>query len=960
MTPERWQQITDLFEAALERERGERAAFLAQTCGQDKELCFQVESLIREHEQAGSFMASPVLGGTEASAERAASGAASMAGETLLHYRILEKIDEGGMGKVYLAEDTTLGRRAAIKVLHDLFIRDPERLGRFRREAQALASLNHPHIVTIYEINRAEGLDFIAMEYVEGRTLEELIPRKGMGLKKALPIAIQVADALAVAHGAGIVHRDLKPGNVMVAESGQVKVLDFGLAKLTDKTIGPEQDEKTTLPGRNRSLTEEGLILGTVAYMSPEQAEGKKLDERTDIFSFGSVLYEMVTGRKAFDGDTNISTLGAILKQEPKPVSELSPDMPHDLEKVINRCLRKDPGRRFQDMEDLKVALEELKEESDSGKLAMTATTGPSTRRTWYWAGAMLTVVALAVAGWFLRETDRKPTPSPQVIPLTSYPGWEKSPSFSLDGNQVAFSWSGEKQDNTDIYIKLVGAPTPLRLTTDPASDDSPAFSPDGRSIGFIRRSGDHATFIIIPAIGGPERVVAEVPVPSLREFTPIFSWFPDSKWVVIDGLALLSTETGEMRTLTMPPTKESLDFSPAVSPDGHTIAFSHSTGLWLSEIYLLDLTDDLNPRGKPRRLTSLKGDSWGSAWTPGGREIIFSLDNGGRGTLWKVPASGASEPVKLPYGDGAAHWPAISRSGARLAYESWVRNSHIWRLPLSGAGVASGSAAPFLASTRWDSNAQYSPDGKRIAFESDRGGVWGIWMSDSEGSNTAELFVRTGTQSGTPSWSPDGEKIAFDSDMEGTRNIYVIRVSGGKPLRLTNDSAIDRAPSWSRDGRWIYFASNRSGRSEIWKVPSGGGEAIEVTRNGGMPAFEMPAFESPDGKSIYYIKGEGSLWKGSLWKMPVSGGEETQLIPSVAQRGFSLVNEGVYFIARPGAGGKGSIQFLSFATGRVSMVTRLSALPMHGLSVSPDSRNLLFSQFDEMGCTLMLVENFR
>ena len=288
-----------------------------------------------------------------------------MIGKTVSQYQILDKLGEGGMGVVYKARDTHLDRTVAIKVLPPEKVSDPERKRRFVQEAKSASALNHPNIVTIYDIDQSGGVDFIAMECVAGKTLDELIPRKGMRLKEVLKNAVQIADALATAHAAGIVHRDLKPANVMVTYKGLVKVLDFGLAKLTEPVGSDETRTTETLEPH----TEEGTIVGTVAYMSPEQAEGKKVDARSDIFSLGSVLYEMVTGQKAFQGTSKMSTLAAILHQEPKPASAIGQTIPADLEKLISRCLRKDPERRWQAMADLKVALQELKEDSDSGRL---------------------------------------------------------------------------------------------------------------------------------------------------------------------------------------------------------------------------------------------------------------------------------------------------------------------------------------------------------------------------------------------------------------------------------------------------------------------------------------------------------------------------------------------------------------------------------------------------------------
>jgi Tol biopolymer transport system component/DNA-binding winged helix-turn-helix (wHTH) protein len=561
----------------------------------------------------------------------------------------------------------------------------------------------------------------------------------------------------------------------------------------------------------------------------------------------------------------------------------------------------------------------------------------------------VLMAAALGGGGWYwFRRSRSMPEAVESIVPLTSYVGAEVSPSFSPDGNQVVFSWNGERQNNFDIYLKQIGSPTPLRLTTDPADDVRPAFSPDGRSIGFIRVSKEHSNFIVIPAIGGPERLVAEIPAPC--EFSShSLAWFPDGKWVVTDGLTLLSAETGDTRTLTSSPIP---DCSPSVSPDGRTVAFSRGSALD-SQIYLLELSEDLKPKGAPRRLTSLKAGNADPIWTPDGRKIIFSSNTlGTDSSLRLVSAYGGGEPQKLPFSGGEVTGPAISRSGNRLVYERDAYDSNIWRLPLSAPAVAASPPAQFIASTRGDADPQYSPDGKRIAFESDRGGAYGIWVCDADGSNTVELFSRPGVAAGTPRWSPDGQRIAFDGNLERKFDIYAIRATGGKPVRLTNDRADDYAPSWSRDGKWVYFISLRTGRYEVWKVPAGGGDAVQVTTNrGGI------AFESPDGKFVYYLKGEPS---GSLWKMPTSGGEESQVLTSVNWRAFFPVNDGVYFIPEPGADRKYSIQFLSIATGKVKTVAPISRPAQEGLSVSPDGRFLLFSQNDEVGSDLMLVENFR
>jgi serine/threonine protein kinase len=312
MTPNRWQEIDKLLEQALEREPGQRTAFLDKACAGDGELRREVESLLVAHEQAGSLLSAPVLQGAS---QKGAESLQGLVGQSLSHYQILSRLGEGGMGVVYKARDQHLDRFVAIKVLPPELMADPDRKRRFAQEARAASALNHPNIITIHDIASDNGTDFIVMEYVQGKTLGQVIPRRGLKLNDVLKYAIQISDALAKAHTAGIIHRDLKPGNIMVGEGGLVKVLDFGLAKLTERPqIGEEESTRSIPP-----WTDEGTILGTAAYMSPEQAAGKPVDARSDIFSFGSVLYEMVTGKRAFQGDSQMSILAAVLNGTRNP-----------------------------------------------------------------------------------------------------------------------------------------------------------------------------------------------------------------------------------------------------------------------------------------------------------------------------------------------------------------------------------------------------------------------------------------------------------------------------------------------------------------------------------------------------------------------------------------------------------------------------------------------------------------
>ncbi len=878
-----------------------------------------------------------------------------MVARTISHYQILEKLGEGGMGVAYKARDTHLDRFVAIKVLAAEKVADPERKRRFVQEAKAASALNHPNIITIHDIDQAEGIDFISMEFLAGKTLDRLIPRHGMRLNDALKCAVQIADALARAHSAGIIHRDLKPGNIMVDEHGLVKVLDFGLAKLTEVVVGqalppPEDDATRTM----RPVTEEGKIVGTVAYMSPEQAEGKPVDARSDIFSFGSVLYEMVTGQRAFQGDTKMSTLAAIIHREPEP---LSPTIPHDLEKVITRCLRKDSSRRFQHMDDVKIALQELKEESDSGTLSGAPQPVRTRLRTIVWAGALVVVAALAVGAWFL--TRQHPRSQPVVAPLTTYPGEERCPSFSPDGSQVAFSWDGPKQDNWDIYVKLIGAEKPLRLTTDPAAETGPAWSPDGRSVAFVRVlfRGQSGVFLI-PAIGGPERKLVEFR--SRRESN--LAWSPDGNWLAFtdrdsvnpagesSSLYALSIETGERRRLTSPP-PHAWDGAAAFSPDGRNLVFCRVGPHAFGELHLLELSGDLRPTGEPKQITLQRRIAHNPAWTLDGREIVYVSFSETSSELWRVPASGSAAPQRVELSGDRAESLAISRQGNRLVWQRRLVDLNIWRLGPQGPGGRSGNAVNLISSTWDDDSVQYSPDGNRITFISGRSGHREVWVCGSDGSNPVQL-TSLRTHSGAPRWSPDGKRIVFDSTAEGDFDVYVIDAGGGRLIRLTNHPADDAVASFSTDGRWIYFTSSRTGRFELWKMPAEGGEAVQVTRNGGHIGLE-----SPDGKHLYYTK---SRFEDSLWRLPVGGGEEEKILEPVIGASLAVTARGIYFARPRQPQGGNPIEFRDFSTGKTTTIATTPAPIFWCLSVSPDERYLLYTQGDQIGSDLMLVENFR
>jgi eukaryotic-like serine/threonine-protein kinase len=977
-----WDSLLDLFEGALARPTHERAAFLARHTKSDPALRREIESLLAAHESAGEFMSGPALGPPAESPHmppgprRATSSPTRLtAGSSLGAFTILEPIGEGGMGVVYKARDTHLDRLVAIKILTAEAVADPGRKRRFTLEAKAASALNHPGIITIYDIAEDGGIAFIAMEYVQGKTLGELIGRKGLRLKDTLSYASQAASALANAHAAGIVHRDVKPSNIMVTGDGLVKILDFGVAKLTMADAEDNEDRDTpthTMAAKEHLHTEAGKIVGTVAYMSPEQAEGRKLDARSDIFAFGSVLYEMLTGEKPFAGDSVASTLSQILHQDPRPLNALVPTAPADLVKIVARCLRKDPTRRYQHIADVKVALDDVQEEG----LFRPQSSAPSRSLRWLTAALMLSLVLIgAYVGW--RRVHQEAPPL-RLLPLTALPGAETFPTLSPDGNYVAFTWSGE-HNNDDIYVQLINSNSPpRRLTENPASEFSPAWSPDGQWIAFLRgRTPGKCELRLIAPLGGPERPVGAIQVRNSYVAPPYLSWFPDSRAIAVvdsvgpdkpEALFVISLATGEKHQLTEPPPHQRGDTNPAVSPDGRSIVFARAASL-----HLLSLRPDGGALGNPHQLTDPVMQAEDPAWASNGKDIVFAAQR----TLWRVDMAGRHQPEPLPFIAQDASMPVLSRAQStqprRLVY---VRNSsdpNIWRIDTPGPGIATSpptSPVRAIASTLNDINPQVSPDGQRVAFQSNRSGSMEIWVADLNGANAVPLTsigaAPVGT--GTPRWSPDGQTIAFDSNHENQFDVYTVPASGGKIQRITSHEAADSVPSFSRDGKWLYFNSNRTGSFEIWKAPIAGGNARQVTPNGGYVAFE-----SWNGADLYYT--QTATGSSSLWRIPTTGGQPVELLKDVTERAFSVVRDGIYYIEQqpretaantaaplsqsPTQAGA-RLRFFSFASQRATTITDLDGTISLGLSVTPDGRTILFSVIESSANDLMLVENFR
>jgi Tol biopolymer transport system component/predicted Ser/Thr protein kinase len=881
---------------------------------------------------------------------------ALQAGTRLGPYEVLALIGAGGMGEVYRGRDTRLGREVAIKVLPAERVADEDRRRRFVHEAQAASALNHPHIITIYEIESANDSDFIVMEYVRGKSLDAFIPRQGMRLGDVLRIAIPVADALASAHTRGIIHRDLKPANVMLGSDGAVKVLDFGLAKLTSREAEPEEQTITHIGDTGLSVP--GTIAGTAAYMSPEQATGGTVDARSDIFSFGAMLYEMVTGVRAFAGTSTADTLAAVLRAQPKPLADVVADLPSDLHKIILRCLRKDPERRFQHMVDVKLALQEVKEDSESGTAAVMV---PSKRRSRL-IGALAASVVL-VAGftawrfWPHPETEAPPL---RVVPLTALAGNESQPTFSPDGDQVAFSWDGGVYGTRDIYVKLVGSSEVRQLTMDPARDVMPRWSPDGRRIAFVRfpPGADDGRIHVMSALGGPPSKLSD-----LSTIDQV-AWSPDGRVVaavrveragdnISSALYVIPTDGGDPRVVTRPK-RPATDWTPVFSPDGRGLAYASCTGEESTcDVYVLGLDAAYRPTGPPRQLTRHPGDIRGLAWSRDGHSVIYGRNpHSGLGHLWRVAVAGDRPAERLEVAGLGAMEPATVRSRDRLAFTRSFFDIDIYRLQ------PGRSPEPVVAGSFADFQPQFSPDGRRIVFGTARAGeVSEIWVAAADGSGARQLTAGPGRFQGAPHWSPDGRRIAFDSeDNEGKWHIWTIDVEGGPPQQITKDPGNQNVPTWSRDGRSIYFVAERGMGADLWRIPAGGGTAVRVTQDGS----GLLGIESADGKSLVYQPRDV---ESPLLALSLTGGPTRQLVKCAKGTAFSVASQSLYYV-ECGSDPNPAVHVMDSSTGRDRLLGRLerfssSYYPM-GLAVSPDGTTILYNKVVNHGADLMLIENFR
>jgi Tol biopolymer transport system component/predicted Ser/Thr protein kinase len=815
---------------------------------------------------------------------------AILPGRRLGPYEILSAIGAGGMGEVYKARDTRLDRIVAIKVLPAHLADRAELRERFEREAKTIASLNHPHICTLYDTGHQDGIDFLVMEYLEGETLAQRLVKGSLPIQQVLQYAIEISDALDKAHHKGVTHRDLKPGNIMLTKTG-TKLLDFGLAKLKQEAA-PANVPFSELPTVNDPLTAQGSIVGTLQYMAPEQLEGKEVDARTDIFAFGAVVYEMTTGEKAFEGKSQASVIGAILKDDPPPISSLQPMTPPALDRVVKRCLAKEPEKRWQTASDL---CEELKWIAEAGSQIAAAPTVAAkgirtlVRRELVLSVSVLLVVA-AIAGivvWNLKPLPPRPV---SRVAITLPPGQQlavQSPGLDLalspDGTQLAYAV--RQGDTTQLYLRAMDS---LESRPIPGTEgaNNPFFSPDGQWLGFFAGGklmkisvsgvaalplcdasinagaswGSQGTIIFGNFPEGPLQQVSDAggtpqPLTHLEkgeishrwpEFLPggnavLFAAGTNSENWNNAHIAVQSVRTGERRNLVQGGTY------PHYAPTGHLVYAQGGTLMAVQfDPQRLTVTGAAVPMVEGVLQSTANGNAQYSLSDTGSLVYVLESVQSPPSRLVWVSRNGGEQPLAAP--PRAYMIPRLSPDDRRVAVVIAEQEPQIWLYDFPRETLSR-----FTFEGNANNGPVWTPDGKRIAFNSNKEGARNIFWQLADGSAGLERLTTSKYIHIPGSWSPDGQLLAF-AEVNSTTgfDIWVLRLGDRKAQPFLRTPFNEQAPQFSPDGRWLAYYSNESGRSEVYVQPyPGPGGKWQISTEGG----KEPLWNR-NGRELFYRSG--------------------------------------------------------------------------------------------------------
>jgi eukaryotic-like serine/threonine-protein kinase len=909
MTPERWQQVDDIFQAAMELRIEDRSVFVESACGGDDELRREVESLITADKQGLSLVEEPAF--QVAAGLLAQSEPQLAAGDSISHYEIIDQIGKGGMGEVYLAKDKWLNRRVALKLLPSSYTQHKDRLRRFQQEAQAASALNHPNILTIHELGQVDGQQFIATELVEGETLRDRLKRAPLNLAETLDIAIQIAGALAAAHRAGIVHRDIKPENIMLRHDGYVKVLDFGLAKLT------EQHEPTTqaLTAENVNVSS-GLVMGTVKYMSPEQARGQQVDPRSDIFSFGVVLYEMLEGHAPFEGKNSNELIANILKREPPPLA----NAPQEVQRLVAKALHKKREERYQTIQHLLVALNAL---SDNKAVTSTGRIAPRTVDT----SESPTTVSTVLSIEFIVSQIRVHKSAATVVLI----------SMVILFGGIAYSirkWMSRRAASSDkLEVTML-------TTTGNLGQFGAAISRDGKYVAYRR---DNAGLLIRDLSTNQETQVTSVEERTATH--PVFS--PDRKYLYFERSKDDNISQSGLQLYRKPilggPAEKIIDYVSgkiSLSPDGNNLAFirqDFKQGLSTLVIANADGTDQQSIviRKAPNYFPTSVGE--GPSWAPDGKKIVYVAQNASDGyeRIFEVSLETKSEkPLtsqKWDHGIVGVTWLPDS-SGIVFVAGNTSISAPIWLLSYPSGDlqrITNEGSKYYDLSVAGDSNTLVTT--QIMDFVE-------LWIAPDADASRARR-VMPGRHDGFygMAWTPDG-RIVYTRETSGNSDIWIANADGTNQRQLTTDAHQDVRPVVTNDGRYIVFQSNRAGTDHIWRMDIDGSNQKQMT----FGQVERIPICSPDAEWVVYMAWESG--KATMWKVPVEGGAPQEIIGLGC--GFPAFSHDGKLIA---CGSEKRVLIFSFEKGEQVAAVELPADAAQWIgSWTRDDRGIIYAVFSD------------